>query len=437
MDTNNFENLKSRISNIENEMFDLMENLFPICRSITGNGVRKTDEIIGKEIPLEIHEVPTGTKVFDWTVPKEWNIKDAYVINPKGEKIIDFKKSNIHILNYSIPIRKKLSLEELKSHLYTLPEQPDLIPYRTSYYKENWGFCLTHNQLLELEEGEYEVVIESTLKDGSLTYGEYYLKGESEDEFLISCYTCHPSMANDNLSGIALATFMAKYLSKIPLKKSYRFLFVPETIGSITWLCLNEKNVSKIKYGLVATCLAGPGKLTYRKSRQDTAEIDKVTQNILKNSGEDYRILDYFPPGSEERQYGSQAFQLPIGSLMHSAYDEFPEYHTASDDMDFVQKKQLGDSFLKYLSIIFEIENNVKYVNLKPKCEPQLGKIGLYQSIGAQKNGYEIQFAMISVLNLSDGNHSLLDISDRTKIDLKIIESATDALVSAGLLKEY
>lgn len=426
------------IPEIGNNMYELMVELFPICRSITGNGVRKSLQILKNHIPLDILEVPSGTKVFDWTIPREWNINDAYIKNSKGEKIIDFKKSNLHVLNYSIPIHKKISLKELKLNLHSLPERPDVIPYRTSYYKENWGFCITHNQLLQLENDEYEVFIDSTLQDGSLTYGEYLIRGKSEDEVLFSCYPCHPSMCNDNLSGVVLLTFLAKHLKNLSLNYSYRFLFVPETIGAITWLSRNEHNVMKIKHGLVATCVGDPGISSYKKSRQGNAEIDQTVIEVLKNSGTDYKILDFYPTGSDERQFCSPGFNLPIGSLERTFAPDFPEYHTSADNTDFVQGEYLADTFSKYLKVIFKLEENfgkfkpendkkiiknIKknnsdkvFLNLNPKCEPQLGKRNLYHAIGSQipsQGGKKIvdQFALLWVLNYSDGMHSLYDIA--------------------------
>lgn len=424
------------LDKVGQEMHHLMEELYPICRSITGNGVRETHEIIRKYIKLETHEVSSGTQVFDWTIPDEWNIKDAYVIDPHGNKIIDFKKSNLHILNYSIPINKKMTLDELTPHLFTIPDQPDMIPYRTSYYNQNWGFCLSQRQLLQLEDGEYHVVIDSTLKPGSLTYGEYYLKGKKEEEIVISCYTCHPSLCNDNLSGVVLTTFLAKYLEQFSLEYSYRFLFVPETIGAITWLSVNENNLSKIKCGLVVTCVGDSGNLTYKKSRQDNSEIDRFAINVLKHSCSQFKIIDFFPPGSDERQYCSLAFNLPFGSLMRSVYDTFPEYHTSYDNLQFVKAKFLADTFAKYLRIIYEIENNKKYLNLYPKCEPQLGRRGLYRSTGAQKKGYEFEYSIISLLSMADGKNSLLEISERTGIDFLLLKMAADELVKSGVLKE-
>lgn len=431
-------NLKTSINidEIGREMYQLMSELYPICRSITGDGVRQTLNILKKNIPLTVHEVPTGTNVFDWTVPKEWNIKDAYIKNSKEEKIVDFKNSNLHVLNYSMPVKKKVSLKELKEHLFTLPEYPEWIPYRTSYYKENWGFCLTHNQFLELKDEEYEVFIDSSLDKGHLTYGEYYIEGEEPDEVLISCHICHPSLCSDNLSGIAVATFIAKYLKQIPLRYSYRFVFIPGTIGSITWLCLNEENVSKIKHGLVAACLGDSGKFTYKKSRQGDAEIDRAAINVLKNSGNDYQIIDFFPYGYDERQYCSPGFNLPVGCLMRTPHGSYPEYHTSADNLDFVKPEFVAESFSKYLAVLNVLENNKKYINQNPKCEPQLGKRGLYEAVAGQTNGKNYQLAMLWILNLSDGDHNLIDIAESSGMEFDLIKSAADALFKHNLLKE-
>lgn len=417
------------------EMYQLMTELFPICRSITGNGVRETLNSIKKHIPVTVHEVPSGTQVFDWTVPKEWNIIDAHVKNSKGEKIIDFKENNLHILNYSLPVKKKVSLGELKEHLFTQPEYPGWIPYRTSYYEENWGFCISHNQLLDLKEDEYEVFIDSSLENGSLTYGEYYIKGEKTEEVLISAHVCHPSLCNDNLSGIVLAVFLAKHLSHASLEYSYRFLFIPGTIGSITWLCKNESNVSKIKHGLVAACLGDSGRFTYKKSRQGNAEIDRAVINVLRNSGNDFEIIDFIPFGYDERQYCSPGFNLAVGCLMKTPYGQYPEYHTSADNLDFVLPEYLADSFSIALAVFNILESNKKYINLNPKCEPQLGKRGLYQMTGGQKDKKIKELALLWVLNLSDGNNTLLDISDRAGLEFAVIKDASDALFKHDLLK--
>ncbi len=422
--------------NIGQEMYKLICELYPICRSITGNGIRETLNVLKRYIPLEIHEVPTGTGVFDWTVPKEWNIRDAYIKNSQGERIIDFQKSNLHVLNYSVPVKRKISLAELKKHLFTLPDHPDWIPYRTSYYKENWGFCLSHNQLVKLMDEEYEVYIDSSLEKGHLSYGEYFIKGEKPDEVLLSCHACHPSLCNDNLSGVALMTFLAKYLSTLSPRYSYRFLFIPGTIGSITWLCLNEERVSRIKHGLVVACVGDSGKSTYKRSRQGEAEIDRAVIHVLKHSEKDYEITDFFPYGYDERQYCSPGFNLPVGSLTRTPHGRFAQYHTSADNLNFVQAEYLADSFTKYLSVMHLLENNRKYLNQNPKCEPQLGKRGLYRAIGGSIDGSINEISMLWVLNLSDGEHTLLDIADRTGLKFDLINAAADLLYREGLLSE-
>jgi aminopeptidase-like protein len=418
------------------EMYELIAELYPLCRSITGDGLRKTLNILKRHIPLDIHEVPTGTPVFDWTVPKEWNIRDAYVKNSKGEKIIDFNRSNLHVVNYSTPIRKMVRLKELQEHLFTLPDYPEWIPYRTSYYRENWGFCLSYKQFLTLEDDEYEVCIDASLQDGYLTYGEYYLKGKEPDEVLLSCHICHPSLCNDNLSGVALLTFLAKSLRTLPLRYSYRLLFIPGTIGSITWLCLNEAQTSRIKHGLVLACVGDPGRSTYKKSRRGDAEIDKAVAHVLKHSGQEYEIMDFFPYGYDERQFCSPGFNLPVGCLMRTPHSRYPEYHTSADDLDFVRSEYLADSFAKYLRVVDILENNKVYVSQNPKCEPQLGRRGLYASIGGQTANRIPELAMLWALNFSDGCHSLLAIADKADLEFGIIRDAADALSKYNLLKE-
>jgi aminopeptidase-like protein len=413
------------------EIHALITGLFPICRSITGDGFRQTLAVLQGQIPLTIHEVPSGTQVFDWIIPKEWNIRDAYVKNAQGEKVIDFQQSNLHVLNYSLPVNKTLPLAELKAHLFTLPDQPDLIPYKTAYYQENWGFCLSHNTLMALEEGNYEVYIDATLAAGSLTYGELYLPGAVPDEVLISCHCCHPSLANDNLSGIGLATLLAKMLQTIPHRLSYRFVFIPGTIGAITWLARNESQVNNIMHGLVVTGVGDAGKITYKKSRRGNAAIDKAVAHILKHSGQAYDIIDFYPYGYDERQYCSPAFNLPVGCLMRTPYGQYPEYHTSADNLDFVKPESLGDSFSKLWAALNILENNQTYLNLSPKCEPQLGKRGLYSAIGTH------ELALLWVLNLSDGANSLLDIAERSGMAFTAIQTAAKLLLAHDLLQPY
>ena len=411
-----------------------MAELYPICRSITGNGVRETLRIIGKHIPIEIHNVPTGTQAFDWTVPKEWNIKDAYVKNLRGERVIDFQRSNLHVVNYSIPIRKRVSLSDLRAHLHTLPDHPAWVPYRTSYYHENWGFCLSHKQLLELNDEEYEVCIDSSLEPGFLTYGECFLPGATSDEVLISCHVCHPSLANDNLSGIAVAVFLAKHLISMERRYSYRFLFIPGTIGSITWLSQHEAEASRIKHGLVLASVGAGDQFTYKKSRRGNADIDRATLNVLHHRGNSYNALEFSPYGYDERQFCSPGFDLPVGCFMRTPNGQFPEYHTSADNLDFVQPSLLAESFEVGVSILHLLENNGTYMNQNPKCEPQLGKRGLYRAIGGVESRVD-ELAMLWVLNLSDGKHSLLDIAERSGSAFAIIKRAADALLEHALLK--
>ncbi|MCK5613605.1 DUF4910 domain-containing protein [Candidatus Pacearchaeota archaeon] len=422
---------------VGNRMCQLMSDLYPICRSITGNGVRESLAKVKEIIPLQVHEVPSETQVFDWTVPREWNIKDAYVKNSKGERVIDFRKSNLHVLGYSTAICKKVSLKELKDHLFTVPDHPDWIPYRTTYYREDWGFCVSHNQLSSLEEDTYEVCIDSTLQDGHLTYGEYYIKGQTSDEVLLSTHICHPSLCNDNLSGIVLVAFLARYLSEVPLRYSYRFLFVPATIGAITWLCLNEERVPRIKHGLVAACVGDPGKLSYKKSRRGEAEIDRAVALMFKHSKQDFQIRDFAPYGYDERQFCSPGFDLPVGSLTRTPNGCYPEYHTSADNLDFVRPESLTDSMLKYLVVLRILEHNKKYMNKNPKGEPQLGRRGIYRAIGGAADLQSMQLAMLWVLNLSDGKHDLLDIAERAEMDFDLVRNAADILLNNDLLEEY
>jgi aminopeptidase-like protein len=417
-------------------MARLIADLYPICRSITGDGLRETLRLLQRQIALELKEVPTGTPVFDWTVPKEWNIRDAYVKNAKGERVIDFQKSNLHVVSYSVPVRRRMGLAELKEHLFTLPAHPDWIPYRTSYYKESWGFCLSAKQLAELKEEEYEVCVDSTLENGHLTYGEYFLLGETRDEVLISCHACHPSLCNDNLSGIALAVSMARALDSAPRRYSYRFLFIPGTIGAITWLAKNEDKIANVKHGLVLTGVGDAGALHYKKSRKATAEIDRAAAHVLKHSGQPHEILEFSPYGYDERQYCSPGVDLSVGRLSRTPHGTFPEYHTSADNLEFVHADKLSEALTVSLEILSVLESNSTFVNLNPKCEPQLGKRGLYRMVGGTADAGVSEMAMLWVLNQSDGKNSLLDIAERSGIRFEAICRAAGALEEHKLLRK-
>jgi aminopeptidase-like protein len=416
------------------DAYELVAELYPICRSITGDGVRRTLDVIGKRLPLERHEVPTGTPVFDWTVPREWNISDAWVADASGRRVIDFQRSSLHVMSYSTPIRARMPLGELRPHLHTLPEYPDWVPYRTSYYEDAWGFCLAHRDLLALEDGEYEVCIDASLADGHLSYGEYLLPGRTGEEVLISCHTCHPSLANDNLSGIAVAVALAEHLQATSRRYTYRFVFAPGTIGAITWLARNEHAVGAIRHGLVLACLGDAGGFTYKRSRRGDAEIDRAVAHVLQHTGG--RMVDFVPYGYDERQYCSPGFDLSVGSFSRTPHGEFPEYHTSADDLDLVQPSSLAGSLATLLEVLGVLEGNRRYRNTNPKCEPQLGKRGLYRMTGGHKDTREVELAMLWVLNLSDGDHTLLEVAERSGMRFASIAVAARALEDRGLLIE-
>ena len=417
------------------DMMALAERLYPICRSITGEGVRRSLQILQSYLPLQIVEVPSHTKVLDWTIPKEWNIREAWIKAPDGSLVVDFSQHNLHVLNYSRPIHTHLSLDELKAHLYTLPEQPDCIPYRTSYYQENWGFCLSHHTYLQLEEGTYEVYIDSSLEDGSLSFGELYLPGETEEEVLFSTHICHPSLANDNLSGIGVMTALAQQLQQQSNHYSYRFLFIPGTIGAITWLALNKENTHRIKHGLVAALLGNSGAFTYKRSRQGNVEIDQVVEKILLDEQLPHQIIDFYPYGYDERQFCSPGFNLPVGNLGRTPYGQFPEYHTSNDNLEFINAANLQNALDVFLQIVEALEKNKTFLNLQPYGEPQLGKRGLYEAIGGENDSKSFQLAMLWVLNQSDGQHSLLDIAKAAKLPFTTIARAAELLNRHGLLE--
>ena len=416
------------------EMHDAVRALFPIPRSITGDGLRQSLRLLQRLAPLVLREVPTGTRVLDWVVPKEWNVRGARLIGPDGEVIADVERHSLHLMGYSVPFRGRVPLDALQPHLHSLPDQPSLIPYRTSYYKEDWGFCLPHEQRARLRPGLYEVAIDTSLTDGALTYGELVLPGRSSDEVLVSSHCCHPSLANDNLSGMVLAATLARLLHGVPLRYTYRFLFAPGTIGAIAWLASNEDRVRRIAHGLVLACLGDAGRLTYKRSRRGDAEIDGAVAHVLARSGDAHEIRDFTPYGYDERQFGSPGFDLPVGSLSRTPYGEYPEYHTSADDPGLVKPDRLADSLRRILEVVEVLEGNRTYRNLCPKGEPQLGRRGLYGAIGGQSHAAEAQMAMLWVLNQSDGTHSLLDIAERSKLPFVRVRQAARTLEEAGLL---
>lgn len=423
-------------SELGHEMYQLVEELYPICRSITGDGVRRTLEAVGRLVPLERFEVASGTEVFDWTVPKEWNIGDAWVKDAKGERVVDFRASNLHVVGYSAPVRTTVSLSELNEHLFTLPEHPQWVPYRTSYYRDGWGFCMSEERRSRLADGDYEVCIDASLEDGHLTYAECFLPGRTEKEFLVSCHMCHPSLANDNLSGIAVASFLARHLSKLDLRYSYRFIFIPGTIGSITWLARNEATAARIAHGLVVAGVGDGGPFTYKRSRQGSAEIDRGVSHVVRHSGAPHQVVDFSPYGYDERQFCSPGFDLPVGRFSRSPHGEYPEYHTSADNLDLVSPDQLAESFHQLLAVVDLVEHNRTYRNTNPKCEPQLGRRGLYKVMGGQADQEVTQLALLWVLNQSDGSRSLLDIAERSDLAFEVVRCAADALAEHGLLEE-
>lgn len=411
----------------------IVRDLYPICRSITGNGVRQTLERLSEVVAIDGHEVPSGTRVFDWVVPDEWNIRDAWVKNAQGERIIDFRRHNLHVLGYSEPIRRRVSRAELLEHLYSLPEQPDLIPYRTSYYTRRWGFCAPHTLLAQLTDDEYDVCIDSTLEPGSLTYGEVVVPGRLDREVLLSSHICHPSLCNDNLSSLAIAATLARQLQHRSLRYTYRFLFSPGTIGAITWLALNEPATSRIEHGLVLACLGDGGPFTYKRSRRENARIDQIVEHVIAHGGGRWQVRGFSPHGYDERQYCSPGFNLPVGRLSRSPHGEFPEYHTSADDLCLVTAEALAESYATLLAVVDVLESDRRYINVLPKCEPQLGPRGLYAGIGGTANGSR-EMALLWTLNLSDGEHTLFDIARRANLPFHAINDAAQRLEAQGLL---
>ena len=413
------------------------DRLWPICRSITGNGLRESLKILSEIIPLQIHEVPTGRRVFDWEVPKEWNVSDAYILTPDNKKIASFASNNLHLVGYSVPLKKTMQWEELSKHLHTIPDLPDAIPYVTSYYKENWGFCISHREFLSLpKEGNYKVVIESSLEKGSMTYGDLVLKGESEEEVLFSTYVCHPSMANNELSGPLVTAFLYSKIAAITKRKyTYRFVFIPETIGAVNYLFDHGFYLKeKLHAGYVVTCVGDKGPFTYKRSRIGNSLADRVAQHVLANKNILSRCIDFDIGGSDERQYCSPGFNLPVGSLIRSVYHEYPEYHTSLDNKNFISFDAMLNSVETYFEIARVLELNDKYINTNPYGEPMLGKRGLYPSQGAQRERTDLLSNMLYLLNYADGEHDLIKIAEQKNKSVLEFAEVVDTLVKAGLL---
>jgi aminopeptidase-like protein len=424
-------------------MMRLVEAAYPLCRSITGDGLRETLALVGRHVDVDIHEVASGTQVFDWTVPDEWNIRDAYIADTDGRRIIDFRRSNLHVVNYSEPVNRRMSLADLAPHLHTLPDHPDWVPYRTSYYARSWGFCLTHSQLLAMQEGGadrmYDVVIDARLAPGHLTYGEVFLPGRSSDEILLTTHACHPSMCNDNLSGITVLTQLATLLRDTDRHHSIRCLFMPGTIGAISWLALNRDKLRHIRHGLVLAGLGDTGPLTYKRSRDGRAMIDRAVETVLAHTpafgDQAPRVVDFSPYGYDERQFNSPGIALAAGRLSRSEYGSYPEYHTSADNLDFVQPAALTDSLRALVRVIAALDDNGCWRNTEPYCEPQLGKRGLYDAADAGADWEQVRLALLWVLNLGDGQHDLLRIAERSGLPFEAIAQATTRLADAGLLE--
>jgi aminopeptidase-like protein len=412
----------------------LMRRLFPLNRSLTGAGVRATFDILAEHVPLERREVASGTEIFDWRVPEEWNLREAYVIGPDGRRVIDVEHSTLHVVGYSEPVRARMPLEALQRRLFTLPDQPGVIPFRTSYYSRTWGFCLSHEELLSLEPGEYEVVIDATLEPGHLTYAEVELKGATEDEVLVSTYVCHPSLANDNLSGIAVSTLLAEAMRDRPSHYSYRFLFAPGTIGPLAWLHANRGRLHRIRHGLTLSCIGDSGQLTYKRSRRGDAVVDRAMAIVLRDTGAPYRIVDFDPWGGDERQFCSPGFDLPLGCLMRTPHGEFAGYHTSADSLDRIVPASLGDAVRACLDLVEVLESDRVCTNLSPYGEPQLGRRGLFRAAGGAVATPDEERALLWVLNQCDGGSSLVDVAARSGLPYGTIRRAADRLEQAGLL---
>jgi aminopeptidase-like protein len=412
------------------ELLALMAELLPLPRSLTGDGVRRTLAVLGRDVPLELIETPTGTPVFDWTVPREWIVRGAWIDGPDGRRVVDVGDSPLHLLGYSRPVDAELDLDELRPHLFTHPTDPDAVPYRTSYWDETWGFCLSRRQLESLRPGRYRVVVDSDLVEGSLSSGEALIAGSSEEEFLLSTYICHPALANDNLSGVVLLWALARTLAGQRLRFTYRLLWSPGTLGALCWLARNEERLDRVEHGLAISCVGDPGPLRYKRSRRGEATVDRAAALVLRDRPASI-VSGWSPLGGDERQFCSPGFDLPLGAFTRTPHGLFPEYHSSADDLDLVTSSALGESLRAILEIIDAVETNRSYRNLSPYGEPQLGRRGLYQTI---PDGTNPEAALLWVLSLSDGRYDLLAIAAQSNLPYSAILTAATTLERHGLL---
>ena len=418
-------------------MLGLMRELYPHCRSLTGPGLRATIARIGQSIPLDVTEVPTGTTVFDWTIPPEWSIEDGYIEDERGARLVDFRRSNLHVMAYSIPVDRWLTLEELRPHLHSLPAHPDWVPFSSSYYREDWGFCLADRLLQTLRPGRYHAVIRSRLAPGAMTLAQHVHSGRSRDEVLVFAHTCHPSLCNDNLSGISVATHLASYLQSRDTRFTYRFVFAPATIGSIAWMSLNRDRLDRVRHGIVLAMLGDASPIRYKASRGGRHAIDRAARLVLRDYYPAGSEVPYSPWGFDERQFASPGIDLPVGRLTRALPGELPEEHTSADDFSLVSASGLQQSWRACIHILDVLERNRCYRNLQPCGEPQLGRRGLFRSTGGYYDSVpERQLALLWILNQSDGATTLIDIAERAGLPFDLLAHAASDLQVAGLLEQ-
>jgi aminopeptidase-like protein len=417
------------------EAYELMRAMFPLCRSITGHGVRRTLDLVEEWVPLQRTEVPSGTAIYDWEVPKEWNIRDAHVSDANDRRVVDFREHNLHVVNYSIPVERTMSLAELEPHLHSIPEHPDWIPYRTSYHRAHWGFCVRHRDRVHMGPGPYRVVIDSELAPGHLTYAEAVIPGTTTGEAIVYTHTCHPSLANDNLTGIAVAAGLARELRTEAPRLTWRFVFGPGTVGSLAWLARNESLLPRVRGGFVVGLLGDRGPLTYKRSRKGATVADRVAEYVLRTSACEHRTIDFEPYGYDERQFCSPGFDLPIGRLTRSPNGAYPEYHSSADDLELIQPDKLAEAVAVLARMLALLDANRLLQNLSPRGEPRLGKRGLYGDLGGGGPG-EFEHALLWVLSLADGEHDLVAMAERSGLSFELLHRAAAALEDVGLVRD-